>query len=90
MKKIFLNLFIILFSFSNLCFAVSWETVPINKKYYKDEFKKPYWHLGESLLYGGAYYLNIEEYNTYPKYIFAVRLILEKRYYEFAPMLKLR
>lgn len=89
MKRLSLSLFMALFLFSNLCYAAKWDTVPLNEKYYKNELKKPYWHMGVNLLYGGAYYLNIEEHNTYPKYIAAIRFILEKKYYALTPIMKL-
>lgn len=74
---------------TNICFAEKWYTVPTTHKYYKDELKKPYWHMGMNLLYGGAYYLNIEEYNTFPKYIVGLRLNPEIKNFRFGSMMKL-
>lgn len=86
----FLNCLIIaLFLFSTFGLAGRWERVPINTEYYKDEFNKPYIHLGIGFTYGGAYYMNIEEYNTYPKYIISFRIAPEIQYYKLGFLFKM-
>ncbi len=86
--KIIINVIICLLLLTNLCFAERWYSVPTTHKYSKNELKKPYFHMGMNLLYGGVYYLNIEEYNTYPKYILGLRFNPEIKYFRFGSMMK--
>lgn len=86
MKKIvmnIINLLLILF----LCFNCytgleGAESVTVSSTYYKNEFRKIYYHLGIGGAYGGAYYVNIENNNTYKKYITSLRLSQERNYYQ--------
>ncbi len=78
-----INLFLILF-FSLNCYTglEGAESATVSSTYYKNEFRRTYYHLGIGCAYGGAYYVNIENNNTYKKYITSLRLSQERNYYQ--------
>ncbi len=84
-KKIFILIFLI--SATSL-WAKSWKATPATTGYYKEEFKKVYFHFGIGGSIGFSYYLNYSENNNFYPYIISIKLIKEIKEGEIGYFLK--
>jgi hypothetical protein len=63
---------------------------PVGDRYYRNEFVKPYFHLGLGFNFGGAYYLNYSDQNLFRKYGVSFKLAQEKGLSRLAMVFKLQ
>jgi len=66
-----------------------WETEPVTSKYYKDEFEKPYYHLGVGYGMGASYYFNYNENNSFIPYVSSIKLVKDINVNEIGILFKI-
>lgn len=74
--KFFISVLIgvLILFYSSLQLYGDWQTESVTTRYYKDEFKKPYYHLGVGCRIGASYYFNYNENNSFIPYILSIKL----------------